>query len=78
MSAPLQHRRPTSYLHEEILRRKNSNFGRRVFIFVLPIRNKSPFSGKIITSFKFERMSLNLLAISSKHKIEMQTIYDDR
>ena len=38
---------------------KNSNFGRRVFIFVLPIRNKSPFSGKIITSFKIERMSLN-------------------
>ena len=26
-------------------------------------RNKSPFSGKIITSFKIERMTLNLLAI---------------
>ena len=31
----------------KILRRKKSYFGRRVFIFVLPIRNKSPFSGKI-------------------------------
>ena len=39
---------------------EKSNFGRRVFIFVLPIRNKSPFSGKIITSFKMERMSLNV------------------
>ena len=39
---------------------KKSCFGRRVFIFVLPIRNKSPFSGKIITSFKIERMTLNL------------------
>ena len=55
----------------------NSNFGRRVFIFVLPIRNKSPFSGKIITSFKIEKM-LNLLAIWPKHKIEMQIIYDGR
>ena len=43
----------------------------RVFIFVLPIRNKSPFSGKIIASFKIERMLLNLLAIWPKHKIEM-------
>ena len=42
---------------------KKSYFGRRVFIFVLPIRNKSPFSGKIITSFKIQRMTLNLLAI---------------
>ena len=58
LSASLQHRRPTSYLHKAILRRKKSNFGRRVFIFVLPIRNKSPFSRKIITSFKIERMSL--------------------
>ena len=38
-------------------------FGRRVFIFALPIRNQSPFSGKIITSFKIDRMTLNLLAI---------------
>ena len=55
---------------------KQSNFGRRIFVFVLPIRNKSPFSGKIITSFKVERMSLDLLAIWPKHKIEMQIIYD--
>ena len=33
----LQHRRPTSYLHKEILRRKKSNSGRRIFIFVLQI-----------------------------------------
>ena len=70
------YRRPTSYLHKEIFRRKKSNFVRRVFIFVLPLRNKSPFSGKIIISFKNERMSLNLLTIWPKHKIEMQTIYD--
>ena len=57
---------------------KKSNFGRRLFIFVLPIRNKSPLSRKIIISFKIERMSLNLLAISPKHKIEMQIIYDGR
>ena len=62
----------------EILRRKKSYFGREVFIFVLPIRNKSPFSGKIITSFKIERMTLNLLAIWPKHKKEMQIIYDGR
>ena len=42
---------------------KKSYFGRMVSIFVLPIRNKSPFSGKIITSFKIERMTLNSLAI---------------
>ena len=78
LSASLQHRLPTSYLHKEILRRKKSNFGRRVFIFVLPIRNKSPFSGKIISSFKIESMTLNLLAIWPKHKIEMQIIYDGR
>ena len=40
--------------------------------------HKSPFSGKIIISFKTERMSLNLLAIWPKHKIEMQIIYDCR
>ena len=40
LSASLQHRRPTSHLHKEIVQRKKSNFGRRVFIFVLPIRNK--------------------------------------
>ena len=57
---------------------KKSYFGRRVFIFVLTIRNKSSFSGKIITSFKIERMTLNLLAIWPKHKIEMQLIYDGR
>ena len=56
LSASLQHRRPNSYLPKEILRRKKSNFGRRVFIFVLLIQNKSPFSGKIITSFKIERI----------------------
>ena len=55
---------------------KKTNFGRRIFVFVLPIRNKSPFSRKIITSFKIERMSLDLLAIWPKHKIEMQIIYD--
>ena len=55
---------------------KKSNFGRRVFIFVFPIRNKSPFSGNIITFLKIERISLNLLAIWPKHKIEMQIIYD--
>ena len=33
---------------------------------------------KIITSFKFERMSLNLLATWPKHKIEIQIIYDDK
>ena len=33
---------------------KESNFGRRAFIFVLPIRSKSPSSGKILTSFKIE------------------------
>ena len=53
---------------------KTSHCGRRIFVFVLPIRNKSPFSGKIITSFKIERMSLDLLAIWPKHKIEMQII----
>ena len=42
---------------------KKSYFGRRIFIFVLSIRNKSPFSGNIITSFKIERVTLNLLAI---------------
>ena len=78
LSASLQQKRPTSYLHKEILRRKKSNFGRRVFIFVLPIRNKSPFSAKIITSFKIKRMSLILLAIWPKRKIEMQNIYDGR
>ena len=57
---------------------QKSNFGCRIFVFVLPIRNKSPFSGKIITSFKIERMSLDLLAIWPKHKIEMQIIYDDK
>ena len=57
---------------------KKSNFGRWVFIFVLPIRNKSHFSGKIITSLKIERMSLNVLAIWPKHKIEMQIIYDGK
>ena len=57
---------------------KKSYFGRRVFIFVLPIRNKSLFLGKIITSFKIERMTINLLAIWPKHKIEMQIIYDGR
>ena len=57
---------------------KNWNFRRRIFIFVLQIRNKSPFSGKIITSFKIERMSLNSLTIWPKHKIEMQIIYDGR
>ena len=62
----------------EILRRKKWYFGRREFIFVLPIRNKSPFSGKIITFFKIEKMTLNLLAIWPKHKIEMQIIYDGR
>ena len=38
----------------------------------------SPFSGKIIPSLRIERMSLNLLAIWPKNKIEMQTIYDGR
>ena len=37
--------------HKEIIRREKLNFGRRVFIFVLPIRNKSPFSGKIIPNY---------------------------
>ena len=76
LSASLQHRRPTSYLYREILRRKKLNFCRRVSIFVFPIPNKSPFSGKIITSFKIERMWLNLLTICPKHKIEMQITYD--
>ena len=57
---------------------KNSDFGHRVFIFVLPVRNTSPFSAKITSSFKIERMTLNLLAIWPKHKIEMQIIYDGR
>ena len=57
---------------------KKTHFGRRIFKFVLPIQNKSPFSIKIITSFKIERMSLNLLVIWPKHKIEMQIIYDGR
>ena len=78
MSASLQHRRPNSYVHTEILQRKKSNFGRRVFIFVLPVRNMSPFSGKIITSLTFERRSLNLLPIWPKHKIEMQITYDGK
>ena len=78
LSASLQHRRPTSYLHKEILRRKKSNFGRRIFIFVLQIRNTSPLSGKIITYLKIERMSLNSLSIWLKHKIEMQIIYDGK
>ena len=33
---------------------------------------------KIITSFKIERNSLNLLATWPKHKIEMQIIYDGK
>ena len=78
MSASLQHRRPTSFIHKKILRRKKSNFGRRIFIFIFPIRTKAPFSGKLITYFKIERISLNLLAIWPKHKIEMQIIYDGR
>ena len=48
---------------EEFYEIKNSSFDRRIFTFVLPVQNKSPFSGKIITSFKNERMSLNFLAI---------------
>ena len=52
---------------------KNSNFGRKVFIFALPIRNKSLFSGKIITSFKIERM-LNFLAIWPK-QFQFQSTY---
>ena len=76
LSASLQHRRPTSCLHKEILR--FFYFGRRIFIFVLPIRNKSSFSGKIITSLKIERISLNVLVIWPKHKIEMQIIYNGR
>ena len=47
-------------------------------MFVLLIRNKSLFSGKIIADFKIERMSLNVLAIWPKQKIEMQIIYDGR
>ena len=39
---------------------KKMYFGRRIFIFVLLIRNKSPFSGKIIISFQIERMTLYL------------------
>ena len=46
--------------------------------FTLSIQNESPFSGKLITSFKVERMSLNSLALCPKHKIEMQIIYDGR
>ena len=42
--------------------RKKSFLGRRAFIFVLPMRNVT-LPGKIITSFKIERMTLNLLAI---------------
>ena len=57
---------------------KKKNVCRRVSIFVLPIPNKSPFSGKIITSFNIERMSLNLLTIYPKHKIKMQLTYDGR
>ena len=57
---------------------KKSNFGRMVFIFVLPIQNKSPFSRELIASFKIERISLNLLAIWPKHKIEMRIIYDGK
>ena len=57
---------------------KKTNFDRRIFVFVLPIRNKPRISGKIITSFKIERMSLNLLAIWPKHNIDMQIIYDGR
>ena len=33
LSASLQHRQPTSYLDKEIIRRKKSNFGRRIFVF---------------------------------------------
>ena len=78
LSASLQRMRPTSYLHKEILRRKKSNFGRKVFIFALPVRNKSPSAEKILTFFKFDRMSFNLFAIWRKHKIDMQIIYDGR
>ena len=78
LSASLQHGGQLLTFIAKFYEGKKSNFGRRVFIFVLPIRNKSPFSGKIITSFKIERMSLNLLAIWPKHKIEVQIIYDDR
>ena len=60
------------------MKEKKSNFGRMVFIFVLPIQNKSLFSGKIMTSFKVERISLNVLAMWPKHKIEMQINYDGR
>ena len=81
LSASLQHRRPQllSFIRK-FYGGKKSNFGRRIFKFLLPIRitRKSTFSGKIISSFKIERMSLKLLAIWPKHKIKMQLIYDGR
>ena len=52
--------------------------GCKVFIFVLIIWNKSLFSGKMITYVKIERISLNLLAIWSKHKTELRINYDGR
>ena len=46
----------TIYLHME-----TKKIGREVFIFVLTIRNKSLYSGKITTYLKMKGMSLNLL-----------------
>ena len=57
---------------------KKSNFGNRVFIFVFPIRNKSPFSGKIKTSFKVEKDVVKFIGNIAKHKIKLHIIYDGR
>ena len=51
---------------------KKSYFGRRVLIFVLPIRNKSPFSRKIITSFKIERMTLTSTVLEVVTQLKRQ------
>ena len=61
-----QHRLPIFYFHMEILRRGKIVFCRRVFIFVMPMRNRSPFSGKIITSFKIERIDVTFIGNMTK------------
>ena len=50
------------------------NVGRKVSLFVLTIRNKSLYSGNIITYLKIERMSLNLLTTLPKKITDMKII----
>ena len=70
LSAYAEEMPTTIYLHMETLKK----VGRKVSIFVLTIRNKSLYSGKITTYLNIERMSLNLLTTLPKRRTEMQII----